>query len=63
VKAGVERFILNKTTIDDFLKTMRSASEKEVVYAHQLTRSVLSSIIKEAVRKRRQKLNGRKRRK
>jgi hypothetical protein len=61
VKAGVEKFILNQTTIDDFLKTMRSASKKEAVYAHQLTKSVLSNIVKQAVKKRQRKLNGRKR--
>jgi hypothetical protein len=61
VKAGVEKFILNQSTIDDFLRTMRSASKKEIVYAHQLTRSVLSSIVKQAIRKRQRKLKGRKR--
>ena len=62
VKAGVEKFILNQTTIDDFLRTMRSASKKEGAYSHQLTRSVLSSIVKQAVRKRQGRLRRQKRR-
>jgi DNA-binding NarL/FixJ family response regulator len=61
VKAGVEKFILNHATIDDFLRTMRSVSEKEAVYSHQLTRSVLSRIVKQAVRKRQRKISRRKR--
>jgi DNA-binding NarL/FixJ family response regulator len=52
VRAGVERFILKKATVEDFLRTMRAASEKEEIYSHQLTRSVFSRIVKEAIRKR-----------
>jgi len=52
VRTGVERFILNKVTVGDFLKTMRAVAEKEKTYSHQLTKRVFSKIVKEAIRKR-----------
>jgi len=52
VRSGVERFILNKATVGDFLKTMRAVAEKEKTYSHQLTRKVFSKIVKEELRKR-----------
>ncbi|MDL1892736.1 hypothetical protein FBQ87_07585 [Sphingobacteriales bacterium CHB3] len=52
VKEGVERFIMRESTIEDFLKTMRSASGKGFAYTHQLTQEVFSKIVKEAIRKR-----------
>jgi DNA-binding NarL/FixJ family response regulator len=52
VRIGVERFILKKATIEDFLRTIRAVSEKEKIYSHQLTKSVFSKIVKEAIRKR-----------
>jgi D-mannonate dehydratase len=64
VKDGVEEFILRHATIDEFWKSMHSASRKEKVYAHQLTGSVLERIVKLAVRQRKKELavrhNGRK---
>jgi len=56
VKAGVERFILKDATMDDFLRTIRTASAKEFVYSHQLTKSLFSKIVKQAIRKRNQRL-------
>jgi DNA-binding NarL/FixJ family response regulator len=55
VRAGVERFILKDATMGSFLKTLRSASGNGGVYSHQLTGPVLSRIVREAVRKRKQK--------
>jgi DNA-binding NarL/FixJ family response regulator len=52
VRTGVEKFILKKATIEDFLRTIRAVSEKEKIYSHQLTRSAFSKIVKEAIRKR-----------
>jgi DNA-binding NarL/FixJ family response regulator len=52
VRAGIERFILKNATVEDFLRTIRAVAEEEKTYAHQLTRSVLSTIVKEAIRKR-----------
>jgi len=52
VRTGVERFILKNATVEDFLRTMRAVAEQEKVYSHQLTRSVFSRIVKEAIRKR-----------
>jgi DNA-binding NarL/FixJ family response regulator len=56
VRVGVESFILKDATMDEFLRTMRSAAKKESVYSHQLTRSVFSRIVKQAIRKRKQRL-------
>ena len=56
VRVGVESFILKDATMDEFLRTMRSAAMKESVYSHQLTRSVFSRIVKQAIRKRKQRL-------
>ena len=53
IRAGVERFILENATMEEFLRTLRSAGEAENSYAHQLTGSVLSRIVKEAITKRR----------
>jgi len=55
VKAGVERFILKESTIADFMKTIRSASEAKYVYAHQLTKKRFLQIVKQAIRKRNQR--------
>lgn len=52
VRGGVERFILNNTTVEELLKTIRDVTEKEQAYAHQLTKSVFSKIVKDAIRKR-----------
>jgi hypothetical protein len=52
VRSGVERFILDNTTVADLLRTIRDVTEKEQTYAHQLTKSVFSKIVKEAIRKR-----------
>lgn len=51
VRDGVERFMLRKVTIADFLKTIRSAAKKDSVSPHPLTRSVFSKIVKEATTK------------
>jgi len=53
VKEGIERFILENSTMEEFLRTLRSAGARENLYAHQLTGSVLSRIVKEAITKRR----------
>jgi hypothetical protein len=55
VKAGVERFILENATMDEFLRTLRIAGEPESLYAHQLTGSVLSRIVRQAIHKRKSK--------
>jgi hypothetical protein len=52
IRAGVERFILENATMEEFLRTLRSAGEPENLYAHQLTGSVLSRIVKQAITKR-----------
>ncbi|MBI5470791.1 MAG: hypothetical protein HY961_00455 [Ignavibacteriae bacterium] len=54
VRAGVEQFMLRDATIYDFLKMLRSASRRESVAPHPLTRGVFSKIVKEAIKKRRQ---------
>jgi len=60
VKAGVERFILENATMEEFLRTLRMAGEPESLYAHQLTGSVLSRIVRQAIdrRKPRRKKTG-----
>jgi hypothetical protein len=55
VKAGVERFILENSTMEEFLRTLRLAGEPESLYAHQLTGSVLSGIVRQAINKRKPK--------
>jgi DNA-binding NarL/FixJ family response regulator len=55
VRDGVERFILRKATVEDFFRTIRAVTENEKLYSHQLTRSVFSRIVKEAIRKRKLK--------
>lgn len=52
VRTGVERFILKNSTVEEFLKSMRAASEQEKMYAHQLTRPVFNKIVREAIKKR-----------
>ncbi len=52
VHTAVERFILNKVTVGDFLDTMRAVAKKEEVYSHPLTKHIFSRIVKEATRKR-----------
>lgn len=52
VRSGVERFILKNATVEDFFVIMKAVEEKEKIYSHQLTKSVLSGIVKEAIRKR-----------
>lgn len=56
VKEGVERFILKDGTIDDFLRTLRSATAKEYVYSHQLTQSLFSKIVRQAIATRKRRL-------
>ncbi len=52
VQTAVERFILNKVNVGDFLDAMRAVAKKEEVYFHPLTKQVFSRIVKEAARKR-----------
>jgi DNA-binding NarL/FixJ family response regulator len=52
VRAGVEKFILKGASVAEFLKTIRALTDQENKYSHQLTRSVFTKILKEAVRKR-----------
>jgi len=52
VQTGVEEFILKHATVEEFLKMTRALAEKEKVYSHQLTKSIFSRIVREAVRKR-----------
>jgi hypothetical protein len=52
VQTGVERFILKHASVEEFLKMTRTLAEKEKAYSHQLTRTVFSRIVREAVRKR-----------
>jgi DNA-binding NarL/FixJ family response regulator len=51
VQAGVEKFILKSATVEDFARTIRMVMEKEKTYSHQLTKSVFTRIVKEAIRK------------
>lgn len=55
VRAGVERFILENATMEEFLRTLRMAGEPESLYAHQLTGNVLSRIVRQAIEKRKPK--------
>lgn len=52
VQNGVEQFILKHATVEEFLKMTRALAEKEKVYSHQLTKSIFSKIVRDAVRKR-----------
>jgi hypothetical protein len=52
VRRGVERFILQNTSVEDFFKTIRQVTEKEHTYAHQLTKEVFAKIVRDAIRKR-----------
>ncbi|MFN0158347.1 MAG: hypothetical protein ACKVRP_09795 [Bacteroidota bacterium] len=52
VRTGVERFILKNATIEDFFLTLQTVTAKEKTYSHQLTKSVFSGIVREAIRKR-----------
>lgn len=54
VRAGVERFLLQEVTIAEFLQTIRTAAKRESIAPHQLTRSVFSQIVKQAIKKQRQ---------
>ena len=56
VKAGVEQFILKEATIDDFFRTLRSAAGRNYVYSHQLTQSLFSKIVRQALKKRTRRL-------
>ena len=56
VKEGVEQFILKEATIDDFLRTLRSAAGDNYVYSHQLTQSLFSKIVRQALMKRTKRL-------
>jgi hypothetical protein len=58
IKAGIERFILENATMEEFLRTLRMAGEPESLYAHQLTGSVLSRIVRQAINKRKPKRRG-----
>jgi DNA-binding NarL/FixJ family response regulator len=55
VRAGVERFILKNASVEDFYKTIQAVTDKEKNYSHQLTRSVFARIVKQAIRKRKQR--------
>jgi Na+-transporting NADH:ubiquinone oxidoreductase subunit NqrA len=52
VRTGVEKFILNKVTVEDFFTALRAAADREKNYSHQLTRPVFSRIVRAAIRKR-----------
>jgi DNA-binding NarL/FixJ family response regulator len=52
VRSGVERFILKNATVEDFLRTIRVVGDDQKAYSHQLTRSVFSRIVREAIKKR-----------
>lgn len=56
VQEGVDRFILKDATIADFMKTIRTASKKEYVYAHQLDKSRFLQIVKAAIQKRNRRI-------
>ena len=55
VRDGVERFILQKATMEDFLKAMRAIGKSEKAYSHQLTRAVFSKIVADVMRKRKRR--------
>jgi DNA-binding NarL/FixJ family response regulator len=52
VRSGVERFILKNASVEDFFKTVQAVADKEKIYSHQLTKSVFSRIVREAIKKR-----------
>jgi hypothetical protein len=52
VRKGVENFILNDATVEDFLKTIRAMSEKGKRYSHPLTSKALLNTIKDVTRQR-----------
>lgn len=51
VQTGVEKFIMNRVTVDEFFTGIRAVVDRDKTYAHQLTRSVFARIVKEAIRK------------
>jgi len=50
VRTGVERFILKNATVEEFFRTVQAVADKEEIYSHQLTKSVFSRIVREAIR-------------
>jgi DNA-binding NarL/FixJ family response regulator len=60
VKAGVERFMLKDSTIEDFMKALRSTEKRVDGTPHPLTRDVFSRIVKEAVLKKKRGASRRK---
>jgi hypothetical protein len=52
VQTGVEEFILRHATVEEFMKMTRALAEKENLYSHQLTKSIFSKIVKQAIMKR-----------
>lgn len=59
IREGVERFILKDATVEEFLAMVRALSEKENSYSHQLTKGIFSQIVKQAIKKRNQRLKKR----
>jgi len=52
VRTGVERFILKRATVDEFVTTIRSLTKVNTPYVHPLTKSAFAKIVKDAIRKR-----------
>jgi hypothetical protein len=50
VRRGVEEFIMDKATIEEFLRKLRALTDDEN-HAHQLTGPALRKIVREAIRK------------
>jgi hypothetical protein len=52
VQTGVENFILKKSTMADFMETLRDVSNRSGPHANQLTSAVFKRIVKKAIEKR-----------
>lgn len=50
VRRGVEEFIIDKATIEEFFRKLRALTDDEN-YAHQLTGPALRKIVLDAIRK------------
>ena len=52
VRTGVENFVLQHSTIQEFLTALREITDREDAFSHPLTKAAFSRIVKEAIRKR-----------
>jgi hypothetical protein len=52
VRAGIQRFILRSSTVEEFARAMQALGESDEAYAHQLTKPVLAKIVRDALHRR-----------